>query len=502
MPHRKIFSLSLFVFALLACALLFCQLNQDTFLRGADAYYYALQSHYWALTGAVKIPDSSFIHVLNGLLERQGYSGETTLRFWQCFSLFISFLSFFCLYLYSSRKWDWLVLLLFWIWIFSPTQLFAALEFPKMFSSFLLLPLWFLFLVRNPAKPFIAILVSGLSTFFHPAALPLALLFSLFLFFFYFSFPRKKMFSFLLLILVFVFSALFLLRNGERFSWDHFQLGYFSLLFRQNLPLALRIEMLLAPLFYVMIAKKTYSLANSKKWEIYLAPLLCLPAFIPLGVDQVFSVGERYALWVPSLLWIGSLFLITRLPVQSPWNLKTVSVALGALLIFLPAERLRFSHPLEIDPDFSSYQRVVEDLKSHDMPMLIAHKGFVFFYKYKWMREAFAYEPEAHWNKKRIWRLLYRIQAEELNYYLPENCSWSSGNLERLPESDSILIREDCWAGFREKITKQENEDLYHRVWETWLNPSQKRPAFLYKKHENDAADEFPALAPDSKSSR
>jgi hypothetical protein len=53
------------------------------------------------------------------------------------------------------------------------------------------------------------------------------------------------------------------------------------------------------------------------------------------------------------------------------------------------------------------------------------------------------------------------------------------------------LIREDCWESFRAKIDPFLNPELYSRLFETWQNPSKKRPAFLYEKHTKDLPSEF-----------
>ncbi len=37
-----------------------------------------------------------------------------------------------------------------------------------------------------------------------------------------------------------------------------------------------------------------------------------------------------------------------------------------------------------------------------EIPMLIVHRGMHFYYKYQTGRDAFSYEPEAHWDKTRV----------------------------------------------------------------------------------------------------
>ena len=140
--------------------------------------------------------------------------------------------------------------------------------------------------------------------------------------------------------------------------------------------------------------------------------------------------------------------------------------------------------------------QVSEELGRESIPMLIANKGLVFFYKFQWMREAFPYEPEKHWDKTRVWRLTDGITPDELFYYTPEECRWDSGLTKALNTPGYSLIREDCYEKFRSNVTEATDPDLYQRVWRSWLNPSLHRPNFLYPKHAEDTEDEFPALPP------
>lgn len=68
-----------------------------------------------------------------------------------------------------------------------------------------------------------------------------------------------------------------------------------------------------------------------------------------------------------------------------------------------------------------------------EIPMLIAHRGIHFYYKYKTKNEAFSYKPEKHWNKQRIWRLIYGITPEKLYNYLPEECNWNTSYIQKKP---------------------------------------------------------------------
>ncbi len=102
-----------------------------------------------------------------------------------------------------------------------------------------------------------------------------------------------------------------------------------------------------------------------------------------------------------------------------------------------------------------------------------------FFYKYTPRRDAFSYEPEPHWNKHRVWRLVYGAAPEEIFAYLPASCGWG---------------REDCFTSLRAAVDGNANPQLHTLLWQNDINPSKARPAFLYAKHQGDEAEEFPAL--------
>lgn len=487
---------------------LFRLLLPEPYLRGADAYYYALQANYWAKTGDVKIPDSSPVHKMTGLLQKSGFATATSVRLYEASSLFLFFLSCLGLTIFFWEKIDFASSLLLLYLGLSPSLLFTALEFPKFFTLLILLPFWFYPLLLSPARGGLALVIALGSCIFHRAALPLALCFAAALGFLQIGKGlggnRSRwlcLVGLLTAVAVFYFFGMhdrFHLLDLGRVTWKNPQIGIVSLLRRQNLPTAIKGESLFLGFFFFLSGIRFWRRNPEQRLRLLLPFSLLLPACFPLGAEEVFGVGERYAILLPALFVLGILYLRSLDPVEEAWNLskKILFFALAILIPLSAKWRLELSHPRSIDPDFSSYDQVTDELKTQSIPMLIAHKGVVFFYKFKLMREAFPYEPESHWDKSRVWRLLYKIAPEELNYYLPETCGLESGLWKTLSTEDYNLIREDCWEAMRAKLHREEDSDLYQRAWETWLNPAQKRPAFLYPKHEGDKDLEFSALPP------
>ncbi len=495
-----ILAASTFVASVLLCR----EFAHEPYLRGADAYYYALQAEYWAKTGSVKIPDSSPIHRITGSIEKAGLTGESAVRVWETFSLFLLGLAALTL---VSRRHDFKNVLLWFCLSLSPSLLFTAVEFPKFFSAILLVPLWYTALKSNFYPRRSAILLATLSVLLHRAALPLAVAFAVAVVIpgrRWTSLSRKTVLAFGSTCIVAVTGYWVIFRDHfhwldlDRISFLSFQdarPGIVGLLSRPFLPWAIRIEVALVLVgFGIWTARRWKD--RSIEWLLPMA--LCLPAFIPFGSEEVLGVGERYALLLPAFLVISMIFLSIKNgePVRWARPQQTAAVFLAAAVPFFSGPRLDLAHPRSLDTDLPAFEQLVREISPIAPPMLIARKDFVFFYKFRLMREAFPYEPEDHWDKTRIWRLVYAVTPEEINYYLSERCGWEGGLVQSLPVSEYNLIREDCWEEMRAKISPSENPDLYHRVGETWLNPSRKRPSFLYPKHADEKNSEFPALAP------
>lgn len=479
---------------LAACAALSWHLGREPYLRGADAYYYALQGEYWAKTGTVKIPDASPVHRIIGALQKAGLTGEASVRAWEVFSLLLLGFAGLTLVAYKPdfRK------TLFWFCLaLSPSVLFTAIEFPKFFSAVLLVPLWFAAL-RLPRSPRLAaIALAAASVALHRAMLPVSLAFTAIV-----LLPETRRFSARLSavaaagLAVAVVLAFWVFH--DRLSFENARPGLWTLLSRDQLPLVIKAEIVLSfATLAVFITKRRKEDGASVKDRLF-PVALCLPALFPFGTDEVFGVGERYAVLTPIFLWMTMLSASSRRdPLLDRGFFQTIAlVVLAATLPLSAGFRLEASHPKTLDPDSAAFETIVREIAPLNPPMLIARKDFVFFYKYRLMREAFPYEPEDHWDKSKIWRLTYAVTPEELQNLLPERCGWGSG-LVRLSSVDGYaVVREDCWAEMRGKILRENDADLYERTRETWLNPSQKRPAFLYPKHEDDKDEAFPALKP------
>src|SRR5579885_279990 len=290
------FFLPLGVFAVASYAL-FLKLEQDVFLKGTDAYYYALQVDWWAFTGHVRIADSSWLFPLLGLLQRAGLTTEAVLRGFLCTGLFLA-----ATFLFFSSRAPLLRRTTASLWIvLSPTLLFTAIEFPKMFVVAALLPLWDL--SRDRQRMIVSIATMILAMWAHRSGLVLIGFFVLGHWLDNKLENQKYVGAALILLtaVTFIFGDRSLLIDAQRF-WPALHLarpGLFSLLERDSLPITLKIEMTGFAAFFAFLFFQKAFRPDSRVRFRYLVPGLL--AFLPFGSEDVFSVGERFALFLPLL---------------------------------------------------------------------------------------------------------------------------------------------------------------------------------------------------------
>lgn len=484
-------------------------------LRGTDAYYYALQADSWHQTGQVRIPDSSPLHPLTGLLMRTGIDAGQAVKIWLGLSLVLFCAAFYGLCLRRSLRPTMFLGAFLWP-LLSPSLLFCAIEFPKTFSSTIILNL--ALAVAGPDLRSV-LTMSGLlaiAGFFHKMALVQALATLAGLFFFwrwdqavlrrFTTLPTWiKAAGTLAVIIVLGISIFFIASSAglelKRLGGLHLIPGAPALFLEPNLPLAIRIELALAGFLLISLLLKN----SCGRRGSFLALCLVAPAFIPAFGPEPFSLGERFGLLLPLLVALAWVFLSppSRVPAETTrWPLGqlglakriTVYAILMATTLAGSLVRLDWSYPARLNPSCLDYAELSAILDELEPPMLIVNRDFHFYYKYHTGREAFSYEPETHWPKDRIWRLIFGVRPTELHAYLPPECGWSNSLVRLIPGTPYSLIREDCYVPFRASVKRPYNPELYDLLWSSVMNPSKPRPAFLYKKHINDEKDEFSAL--------
>lgn len=487
-----------FAVTVFAAAILLFQQFSDKYLRGFDAYYYALQGDWWHSTGDVRIPDSSFIHRVTGLLQFNGVDAETALRLWISISVLLFLLTVVLLLRKCTSKS--LILLFFGFAMISPSILFIAVEFPKTFSFMIVFNLWFLFVEKDRVNILALIPLMFIAVLCHKIAIIFALI--VFLAVLIPEIFKKTDFikirvPLLFLSLGVLVSLYFLFIKDHvntadlaRFNGMNLTPGIISLLFRPNLPLSIKIEFIA-----VFIAVVLLVISYKPGLKRFVLPiLLLLTVFVPAFGKEVFNIGERFALLFPYLMFLSVYYVFKDAEFRALGRMLSVSII--ALVLVAGVFRLYYSYPEKINPPYTDYDEIIETISGRNIRMLIIHRGMHFYYKYKTKGNAFSFEPEPFWDKTKIWRVVYGVTPEELYVYMPKQYDWGKDFVEILPVKPYTLIREDYYEKMRDNIKEEENEALYGLLWKNTMNPSQKRPVFLYDKHKNDEDTEFPALPP------
>lgn len=479
----------------------FWKMLQATFLSGVDAYYYALQIKFFKETGALKIPDSSPLLHLMGQTAKLGLSSELTIYLWTIFIQLCCAISIFIAYrlIYKKDSSNPILPVLFaWV-ILSPTITFTCIEFPKFAFSLILLPLWPIGLV-NKRLWLVSLGAIILSCISHLTMIGLLFLILLGVTLIGFtrlnlSFLKKPIIvtgiAVLVLVMSFILSKFFLLADLKRIQLRGLQPILWTFFSRAELPTFLKVELFFSvviSIFLLVIAIKDKTKVTPRFW----APFTFFLLLIPLGSQEIMGIPERLCLMLPFITICSLIGTPLKISVLVRKLLYSSIFLIFLLVVIFPDLYLDLVHPKRLNPDYQLFNQVTQAIERQDIPMLIAHQGLNYYYKYQTMKESFPYEPEPHWPKQKIWRIVYGVTPSEWSYYLPEKYLWGSGYLFSLSGPYS-LIREDCWNVFCNKVKLSSNEELKDLVFESWLNPSQKRPEFVRKRAEEDNGGEFSA---------
>jgi hypothetical protein len=474
----------------------FWQMKQETFLSGVDAYYYALQIKFFAQTGAFKISESSPLLPLMGWTAKLGCSYEDTILLWAVFIQFGCAINILIAdrLIHGKNRASLLPLLFSWVML-SPALTYIGIEFPKYAFSLMFLPFWPVGLVNRRLWPFsvAGIILSSIS---HLTMI--GLFFVVLAGFIIMKVPRLKLGHWqkpmvfgvivgLLLIVGLILGKFILIADFQRIGLRGLQPGLWTFFHRPELPRLLKAEVLVCAVisFILLIVALRNNTPNITR---FWSPFIIFLLFVPLGSQEIMGIPERLSLTLPYL----TLCLLMDLRVRFPTFIEKVAYCLVGLAVFtvalFPKPYLNLIHPARLNPDYPIYDQVTKAIAPQDISMLIAHQGLNYFYKYKTMKESFPYEPESHWPKAKIWRIVYGVTPSQWAYYLPERQLWGSGLLFDLSGPYS-LIREDCWNEFRNKVKLGSDDELKSLVFDCWRNPSQLRPEFARQRAKQDRGE-------------
>lgn len=442
------------VFFILQALAIYGSLSRSAFIPGTDGYFLLSQAQELLKSGHLRVFDGGLLAFPLAALMKIGLGGDVATKWILAFN-FAAFQTSFAILFYKRLRAP-LFSVMILIMSLATLPLYHAIEFPKLTMAAIFFPLWFAETSR--AK----ILGVALTSFLHTAFLPFAglvLAARLIPKFVYFAMTAT------LLLLVWKSSLLALVSNPE-------------------LSVLLRSEILFA-------FATTFLLAISNRQSPAVTLLAGALALFVLPSAKPFDEGQRLALLValltPVLLTQAFGTSLVHLRSRTKW---VVAVLAPLLLSFRSATVLERDLP---QIPYTRFEKIVSKLKQKNVEMLIAARPLKFFYTARTGRDAFPFDPESHWPKDRVWRVVFDVEGDEYGFTAEEGCFFGEENASNIADTGALLIREDCWEKFRRSISKDELPGLYARVFQNSRNPSQQRPERLRERNKHDSSSPFSA---------
>jgi hypothetical protein len=258
-------------------------------------------------------------------------------------------------------------------------------------------------------------------------------------------------------------------------------------------------RMLLVPALVFVVAAIVHALPPKARRAALVVPvLICVGGallvagmIVERGLSGDFGLVERALLCAPvALLVVVAVVRVPQRPLTDEEaaqagatggapSLLLVMVALVLAVIARP-----FAHPHTRTPrDLGAEARAVALLNERSPDLVVARRPLAFLYTATTGRDAFLFEPEEHWDAKRITRVVHGLSSSELATYLDASCTW-----ERVPDSDYSIVREDCFRSMRAAAAAAEDEGVTSVLSNDAQNPSRRRPAFLRKRASSSRA--------------
>lgn len=477
-------------------------LTDAPFLPGSDIYYYALQVRWILETGHLKIPDSSPVHWLMVPFAKIAGTPALGVALYSIVTL-LALKAVLLVLIQRSLRGGAFLLSALWLSC-SPSLFIASYEFPRQFLAALTLAAAWLALDGKGARTRrVGWTLTALAPWLHPSLV----LGSLCLGYLQIQDSRLKeklssrralvvsgtLIAGLVGLTWLVFSG-----NAARFSGGMTVPGLYSLVTRDVWGPLVLIELLIA----IVIAQ-----GGSKRF--WVASLFAVaPAFLPFFNAEPMSLGVRTALLAPLLFHLiaskvgpGSVEPVEiRGPDILSWPARVVAFAILIAVQWFTISELDRGLYSKYEPRNEEYALVEAELRELPKPpLLIVKLGLNYFLKYSLQIETFPYEPEVHWDKRLIWRLVDGVETSYFFQRSSGDCK-KEENVRPLRTGKYVLVREDCFAALRAGFERDVDEIAYERLHDHRRNPSQHRPEWLYSKYakgpSRDEDPRFPARDP------
>jgi hypothetical protein len=452
-------------------------------LLGTDAYYLVVQAQTVLTTGSLKIPDGDPIPFLMAGIMQLGVTGEAAFQITIAVihGLMIGLLVSFLL----KQAWGLgafvgcLALV-----VGESIGLYHVFEFPKLSLALVILFAAIAFYRGTASRKTLSIGLFAGASLIHPAVWPVAVLSLGFLVYSDGLLSKYRSAMYVICIAVIVLSAsYFLLRQGNgilnRYTEASGGPGLVVFMSRSNLPRFLQSEVDLV--IILLVGALCISLIRRNYAQNVVNGALLLLTMLPASANEMFGLGERMVLIV-AIAALPIVMMeatgISTVGTSGALNLRSGVVALSTLCVtaFWVPDVLANALP---KVDYTKLKRIVDKVETKRPDMLIAQRSLSFYYTALTSRDAFIFEPDPDWDKRKIWRVVFDVDVDEILYFAPAYCSETPSLTESIPRTDAVLMREDCWEAFRKEVSKDQLPGLWDRVWDDEENPYKMRPGFL-----------------------
>jgi|GEM_PF-3054433 len=202
-------------------------------------------------------------------------------------------------------------------------------------------------------------------------------------------------------------------------------------------------------------------------------PFLC---FTPDSAAFRFFLQSASAAPLAGALCAGAVCFSLRGKVtEKRFLFHTTSAALLAatavMLLILSSQSYRTKR---IDPPYAAYReialRIAEVVPPRESDLYVAHKMLAEVMDYHLHADVLPWSPEAHFDRKRTWRVVWLIAPFQIEPFVTEDNTLYDIN------SSYTLVREDLWERF---ILSAKEDPFYTGILSSWKNPSRLRPAYL-----------------------
>ncbi|MFO7869490.1 MAG: hypothetical protein R6U95_09365 [Bacteroidales bacterium] len=474
-------SIFLACISIYAFILHFISLNQTGYANGWDSYFYLLQVKSLIQDGNLV---SSRVSLIYPILSVFVYFCNDYILAWKIFTAILVSLS--CIGIYkviTAMHIHSLIALITAAYIaISPHMFYFSAQYTKNILGFVFF-LFFLVALYNKNTLFIIITIL-LNLFTHKLTgfLAIGIYASIIAYTYIYKHTNKKILLLWIsipLILICCIPTLFdisdLTRQQDLISTtpQWYPILFFKD-FKNVITIAWKTEIIAS--YVLCIAVLSYNIVYKKNMYYYIIPILFIALNLPFLQWDIQGFSFRFFMFSLLLPPICIGIILENIQVRK-YMYSSIPIILFAGIF----TQHTYSPQLH-DPNYEEFEHITENTTNttafKQAELIIAHKGLAEFIKFTTNKDAMSWIPEYHIHTDSLWRITAGISTFRLQSFLPDTSLSVVGY-------NYHIMREKDWQKFLTDV--QKNHTDFYDDYTTWLNPNNKRPAFMQKyrrKHE------------------